>query len=749
MNDLAISTNALSAVTWTSPMLLKAVNVATIAQASQQFALMRTDGAPVLSPGVTPNQLNTSYQAQNGHYYVPSAVVSRRTRNSNVPNVFIDHQTGTLGQGDIYILQVGFDLGWGGAAPKPVDIKPFPLDNFSITLHSPNSRRDFTFPAPQVLPAPSDDNNMVQRLLAQVQVDLTLILYALQKDPNSWFEVRADVHYRVQQPAPPAPAPGTIEISPWEKRISTRLPLNQTEVFTAQNAPEALIAPSESEISNLSAVKFEANQVYKYSDYYRLFPRPQPAPGSTPALINTALTTVDTAQAYYPIDIPQTKWQNYPIYARLTNEFSADPDSKWADSDNQGPYHESVIPNQFYVLPDRYGLAFNPDTGMPAMSALLVPTGAPNATASAAYHVRVRMILVPWLDLQRLQALRDHIRKQEGVPYADLQVGGFQKATFNGDKILLGLGSTVVGGGDAAAGMDLPDAAHGFELVLDCTLEMYTLLAQLLTTDPSSIEGNVTFTIDTATKTGQQYQVPVKLRLDQPASHPLSIQLPDNAPAGLGPTVVMINNPASSQVTVTVGRIAPTLLFMDQDMPYPVDQWAGVATPAQCQVEPGAKATIALAPDPQTQDPQHPLQGAPWGAVEVSLEQISMNLNPAAVLSRVHELAASASINTEVSVQSFLLAHPDLLHANFPNVYGLDVELWRGSGQPIRVTLTTDKPGKSVNVAFSLQDIVQGASPDQPTFNTHRRNLTTAGAGAWSATETVAGRELFVEPSGS
>jgi hypothetical protein len=82
------------------------------------------------------------------------------------------------------------------------------------------------------------------------------------------------------------------------------------------------------------------------------------------------------------------------------------------------------------------------------------------------------------------------------------------------------------------------------------------------------------------------------------------------------------------------------------------------------------------------------------------------------------------------------------------NVYAIEVQLRRGSNEPITVTLETAAPEKTVDVAFSLPDLLGGMRPEQPTFEYRRRNLSFAGTGEWSAWETVTGRELHIVPVG-
>jgi hypothetical protein len=125
---------------------------------------------------------------------------------------------------------------------------------------------------------------------------------------------------------------------------------------------------------------------------------------------------------------------------------------------------------------------------------------------------------------------------------------------------------------------------------------------------------------------------------------------------------------------------------------------------------------------------------------------VVMPVNAALVLQRVHELAASGTLTTSIRVESFQLKHPENLGPDLADVFGVEVQVRRGAQTPISAFLTRDEPDKSVPLAFTIADLVSGATPDAPQFDWRRRNMTPKGNGPFSAWERVVGKELFVTP---
>lgn len=76
-----------------------------------------------------------------------------------------------------------------------------------------------------------------------------------------------------------------------------------------------------------------------------------------------------------------------------------------------------------------------------------------------------------------------------------------------------------------------------------------------------------------------------------------------------------------------------------------------------------------------------------------------------------------------------------------------EVQLRRRGGEPITVFLSAEEPAKSVQVAFTVAELLGGATPGAPSYEFRRRNQTADGTGVFSAWEAIAGTELFVTPA--
>jgi hypothetical protein len=57
-----------------------------------------------------------------------------------------------------------------------------------------------------------------------------------------------------------------------------------------------------------------------------------------------------------------------------------------------------------------------------------------------------------------------------------------------------------------------------------------------------------------------------------------------------------------------------------------------------------------------------------------------------------------------------------------------------------------DEATKNVPLAFTIVDVMAGATPDSPRFDWRRRNMTSGGNGPFSTWESVLGKELFATP---
>jgi hypothetical protein len=722
--------------------ILKSRSADTLQAFFANVVVHQQSAAPILEE--IPNRVDKVYPATDGNvYFIPQARIAGRPNRPDQVDIFIDRQA------DTYTLQVTFDL---VHHPNTLAATALPLDGFSVNLNPQSPGKTIAFTQVQALPAPANQTTVLQQLFAQTQVDVNTILAILQSETDAWFEVRADTYYRlqVQPPTPPTTPPPTtpppiprppirIGTIGGSKLMTGRPPLHMEMARVAETTREAAIAPA---MINLASINKAALRIDP--TFFRLPPPPRPT-DVRPA--NVALMTASKDGLKGPF--PPTNPANRPIYAKVDPNFGADSD--WAQT-AFGFIKDSEIPNHFYILPDSYGLAFDAASGLPDMSVLLHSEADPGG-GPAVYRVRVRFVVMPRLDATRLQNLRKLLRDEQGIAYADLVIGGYDKALFTPTHLFDQLGSTVVAGASDSNAQPV-DASGAFELVLDCTMEFYTLLSKLLVTPDS---GGLTGTVAIALKKpDKSVEIPVQLRLDRTANHPLTIKLateaasekpadtPDSPPVdadapAMGPNVVIIDNP--SQVQVTVEQVLPTLLVMDEHMPYACLAATAVPAPTALDLAAGKLGVQVTLTPPDS----FPL----WGAVAVDFGNPNIKLDAAKVLDRIHELATSANLNTSVRVWSFLLQHPDQIPQSLAGLVGIHVQIRKGSGTPVDVRLVIGTAEQTVRVAFTFADLVAGMSPDQPTFQYRCRNIVATGeAESWGDWQTNTGGDLLVFPQG-
>jgi hypothetical protein len=453
-----------------------------------------------------------------------------------------------------------------------------------------------------------------------------------------------------------------------------------------------------------------------------LIPDKLPEPPA-PTIKNVQFQTAQRLNAYYPL----ANRDNRPIYTRVSGSgLSSDIDADWLATPH-GMVKETGVPNQLYVLPDEYGLHYDVAQGRSALNVLLIDDN------QVGYRVRLRLTLLPDLDSRRTDALREWLRGEPMViPYAELLVGGHQQATFQPTGVFRDLGLSFVEQDDS--GVD----ARGFELVFDCTLEMYQLLATMLVEDAQELRlGEVVFQLrhDGSASDLSSYAVPVWMRLQRPAIDPLQVERVAAAEDGV-PRAVNVINLAPVALTATM---QPTLLAIDAAMPAPIG--AELGKPQRIELAPQATATFPV-------EPLQPTGEEVWGAVAVSFWDVALDLDAAAVLARANELASSTRFTTILRLWSTPLRRVELLPPALADVYGIEVQVRRGSGEPLSVTLETEAPDKKIEVAFSLADLMAELHLGQPTVDIRRRNLSFSGTGEWSEWQTSSGRELHVVPVG-
>lgn len=679
-------------------------------------------------------------------YFVPYARVSKRSKASSVKNIFFERTEGKV------VLRVWFDI----ARPDSVasDAQPLPVDSYAVALvDSTGTRINFT--RCDELPAGEVADGLVSQLICETEVDPNQVVSIMQEDRNARFDVQGTVHYGLGAAATPAAKPVKPPVSrPVSPNIGARL--------AARLKPGALRGalsrPRRGELSltgNPSAAKPPVvNPVTFVPLIASLSPVLVPPATTAPPQqkskrMSLALATGTEVSAHFPTSVSE----NRVIYAQVTSGFGSEPWSTWART-TEGQFTDSPVPDQFYILPDEYRLAFDAETGLPSMSVILVPPEEPTADAPMSfardYGIRCRFGVVPFVDPARRERLRAEITRHTGVAYPELLVGGVSSAEFKLSNEHAGLGASLVGGIDAVAEVD----AFGFSLVLDCNSQFYTLLSSLLT--GGGVGGEVALQLLDSDDDAQQAAVPVRLQLNRPALDFISAEMIEPARpvaadaggaavlAGPNPPRLRISNPSGYELTI--GEVHATLLVVDDTLPSPLDAVPATANPSTVTL-PGAvdgtPASVEI--DLTADDTSKPTL---YGGIGVGLIAVDVNIDAASVLNRVHDLGGSADMETEVELQSYQLAHPDILPESHADVFGIELQLARASADPITVFLTRDQPAVNAQVAFTLRDALEGASPEQPTFSWRRRNMAGSGTGEWSDWEEMTGRQLFVSPTG-
>jgi hypothetical protein len=493
----------------------------------------------------------------------------------------------------------------------------------------------------------------------------------------------------------------------------------------------------------------------------------QSNPNAHPAQAIISLELANTASSGLGAYFPKTTPKNRPIYAGVDSSYGDNPDAVWVTS-NLGYFKESAVPNQFYILPDGFSLSLNIEKSIPDMTVLMTPNSDPNATGSNAYKIRVSFGIAPWVDASRKRDLRNYLSSQLGIVYPDLVLGGYTGGTFEPTHLFDQLGSSALGsttGPDGKPLIQSVNPAQPFEFILDCTMEFYTLLSKLLVSnDGQGMKGNVHIqlkTDSTANAAPSDVVVPVSLRLDQVANHPLLsglVAMPtadadksdDADEATMNPTQMMISNP--SQLSVSVESVISTLLFTQDDLP-PVNAAVATSTPTSLMLGPNGIVTIDLKPPPKV---------SAWTSVAVDYDGVAVKLDAQRVLNQVHQMASSSSFKTALKLNCYALAHPEFLPPELTNLIGLHVQIQNtsmpapqggevgsaASSAGIQdIYVTRDKPTPTVNIAYSLADVLNGASLDQPKCRFRCRNMTAMGeTGNWSEWQDNLGQDLFVAP---
>lgn len=675
-----------------------------------------------------------------GCWFVPVAMIPPRSRRSRTPAVFLD-----VDDTNTWFLRVWVDL--VRPVGSPGNARPLPVTGltaqFSTTAGDWTDGTSPDFTGLTDLPPPPDAD-VLRRVALSVEVRPDRTAEALRTDFNAAVAVSGTVAFRLPGRRPVVTDPGVQEELALRRRQVAELMRERGE-------------PEEEILSRLQAMAEEDDA------------RADGAP--TSHRTSYLLGPGERGMAVY---LPEEDKVNRPIYHRwnFTSGAAAaggDQEAAWLES-GSGMWRPSPVPNEYYVLPEEYRLAFDLDRGIPAMSVLLVQQSGGDGTR--AFKVRVRFKLVPWRDAASTERLRAAIAAMESVPYPELVYGGYLGSTFDVSTWLRDLGGDPLAGGPGPLTVD----PRGFELALDCSMEFYTLLARLLAPaagTATGVEGRVLLSVRTsgdAEAPPAQREVPVRIRLDRPDDgFVLAEQLPvafgDPAtwpPGWTPPFYARVRTPAG--VTADVGGVVASLLVVDALTGTPVDRVAAAARPGSFRLgEPAGTAAPAAAgaADPAgeppavgagevlltlTQADPNPVDVRTVTSLAIDFHGVTLRLEPATVLENVHEFGTSTGLVAAVNLSCYQLKHPENLPPALAGVFAIDVELRRGTADAVTVTLDRDRPQAAADMPFGFADLVAGLRPDQPKFEYRRRNVAAAGPGEFSPWQTFVGRDLHIVP---
>lgn len=702
-------------------------------------------------------------------HFVPAMVIPTRSARKKTPAVFlaVEHDS------DTWRLVVWIDLVRPQGVPE--DARPLPLTGIAGSFVSavPGAATSFT----EVADLPVPDPAVLRRVALAARVDPARVADALRSDQTAAVTLSATAHHsfvvsvdaternrRLSEAAqvafkvPKVPPLGRTPSFEDAERHEERLQNRHRLIMNGLRSLSWLDADVRAQIGDDQA---EAMRLI-----HELLERQTSGPSSP--VPRQAQVDLGAVTAFLPTSNRPNRAVYYQWNTVSGTDLTAgiDPDSVWLDG-AAGMWQASPLPNEYYILPHEYRLAFDAERALPAMSVLLQSQGAD----SAVWKVRVRFRLLPWLDPVAAQQLREEIAEAEGAAYPELVVGNVDGVTFDVSTWLAGLGGDTV----AAQGGTLTVDPRGFELVLDCSMQFYALLVRLLAPAAgvsSGVEGRVVFNLrtsaDEATPSARR-EVPVRIRLDRPDDGFLTVAqvdagFPDPAawPQGWTPPLYCrVGVPAGMRVDV--GGVVAALAVLDPVTGIPVDSATATADPATFSIGEAAVPATAPRPDPPQQAPQvaagevllrlaqtaaPPIDPRQVGLIAVDFTGVTVRLDPAAVLERVHELGTSTGLVIHVELRCYQLKHPEALPPELADLFAVEVECRRGTAPPVTVTLDRDRPESGVDIPFAFADLVAGLWSDQPQFEYRCRNQATRGTGEFSAWQPFSGKDLHVRPVG-
>lgn len=575
--------------------------------------------------------------------------------------------------------------------------------------------------------------------------------------PPPWrppIEVLPPMHGPLQ-PFDPAPVlrPVRPRLSAAQRAISpeTALALDATDLTldaTALAPAVALQPPAARFDASLPAARIDASLLLGRSDPSLLVARSDalvqlyrmPVP---PRTTTTTETRTETFVRSLPADYPPTTPENRAIYAVMGGQETG---ARWQQS-AFGWFLPSAVPETVYCLPDAYRLAVDETTGLPAVSALLLPAGPPGPTGAPVdsldprlFKVRLSMKVRPDFDAARLQSLRAQLRAlSDGtLPFADLVLGGYAGARFEPDPSLAGLGELFAG--STAATRDQVDAEHGFTLTYEGSAEFIDLLFQRLRHE--GIEGSVVLALQQPG--GELAQHPV----------PLVLSLRELAPVTLAWTFAAAPPPVPDPAAAEAPAVDPTALLPRQirlrnALPVPVDldALAAVAlerSPLTRRVQACYPAVAdgawprRLAPgEVQTVSLGFPAEVPLFNTWDIALIDCRVHSDGEQVLSRLFDAAGNGVRGWQVAVECPPLAFFDQLPADdqtrFRDVVAVEIELRRrGAPDAEEVRLTRAAPRGSALLSRTVADFISDRAVGRSVFEVRRRLLRVASADGWS-----------------
>ncbi len=651
-------------------------------QSYQQALTAQQASAPALNtvvngPGV--------YGGTDGKtYLVPSARLAYRANLPRTPEIAF------TSDGSSWKITAVIQL----FRPAGADAAAIPLlmDSHHISIDSGDSSAGFTFPTITPFNAPDGSTDVTGILKAEGAIDETLALTLLRDKVNARITVTGSLSYRHTYTRTIYPEPHPMPPHP---------PFPPHPMFPHRPLEQERIAPLfRADTVDTAALKEE--MVFNPGGAQLGHPITQTITEGI-----TANQTLGAIAAHFDPGLMDFK----PIYAVI---MGSDSDGTvWSQQTGQGYSRPSSGSDAYYVLPDSYRLALDANSGLPAMSLLLIETPPATPGGSTAFTLRVRLGVAPVLDGGRLEKMRESLRASQNILYPQLAIGGYTSAAFVLSAIfseLPGFHSSVLSA-DAAAGVD---AANGFELVLDCSLEFYSLLAKMLTS-ADGLQGKVQFKVVTShvdstppVDTTLTVDVPVALSFQGPCPLKLAATMDTSAAVDPASLTVDVANPLSSPLTVN--GVYPTLMTTDPELG--ITTGATLLTPAvtQLTLAPAEQKSIALTKPGGGNLP-------PYTSLAVDFGSFTPKFDPSGVLNHYQSLVSTSGLKAVAHFNCYLLKHPDQIPPALANLIGVQIEVKHTEGAPtLTVPLTRDTPSLDAPIPYSFAEFLAGASLSEPTF---------------------------------